>query len=143
MNMIATISDRTQRGQATLEMVLVLMVLIPLLFGSIELVRAISIRHALDAGAFTAARAVSLNPDDLTYPYSVVTDAVNQNVFGGGSIADFNPGTISWGTCPEGHVLGCRFTYTASLKYSPWIPLVGGQQITITVRHHGIVEKLY
>lgn len=133
----------SERGQATLEMLLVLMVLVPLFFGAIELVRAISLRHSLDAGAFLAARAVSLNPDDLTYPQTVVTNTVNQNVFGGGAISDFNPGTISWDVCPAGRVLGCRFSYTSSLKYTPWLPLIGGQQITITIRHHGIVEKLY
>ncbi len=127
-------------AQATLEMLVVLIVLVPLLFGGIELARAISLRHSLDSGAFTAARVISLTPDDLTTARSIVQDSVTQNVFAGGNIANANYGTVTWDTCPNGHVLGCRFIYTATIDYTPWIPIIGGQPIVITIRHHGIVD---
>jgi Flp pilus assembly protein TadG len=131
-----------EKGQATLELLLVLFIIIPLLFGGFELVRAISIRHSLDSGAFLAARAISLNPNDIAYAQSVVSSTVSKNILSGGATENFVPGYVTWGACPNGHVLGCRFVYTASLDYTPWIPLVGGQKVTIEIQHHGIVELI-
>jgi Flp pilus assembly protein TadG len=138
-------SGNKSKGQATLEMLLVLMVLLPLFFGGIELARAVSLRSALDGGVFVATRAISLNPTDTAYAQSLVQDAVNNNVFRGGTTANLNLGTITWDavTCATGKTLGCRFDYTATIDYTPWLPLIGGQKITINIRHHGIVEKLY
>lgn len=138
-------SGKKSKGQATLEMLLVLIVLVPLFFGGIELARAVSIRHSLDSGVFVATRAISLNPTDTAYAHTLVQDALTNNIFSGGAIANINYGTITWdaASCAGGKVLGCRFDITASADYTPWIPVVGGQKITITIRHHGIVEKLY
>ena len=74
-------SGKKSKGQATLEMLLVLIVLVPLFFGGIELARAVSIRHSLDSGVFVATRAISLNPTDTAYAQTLVQDALTNNIF--------------------------------------------------------------
>ncbi|MBU4353053.1 MAG: pilus assembly protein, partial [Nanoarchaeota archaeon] len=76
-----------QRGQAVLEFLLVLMILVPLLFGGIELARGVGIRHALDSGVGVATRALSLDPAQWNWSVSVINQTVSGNPLGGGSVS--------------------------------------------------------
>ena len=136
-----------EKGQASLELILVLMILVPLLFGGIELARGVGIRHALDSGVGVSARALSLDPTQWSWATSVISQAVTGNLLGGGSVSTpvvtvYNAGgsAISSGALAS-LPFGAAFQLEAVVTYTPEITLVGGQTITIRVAHWGIVEK--
>ena len=136
-----------QRGQATIELVLVLLILVPLLLGGIELARGVDLRHSLDSGAAVAVRALSLDPAQWAWSTSVINQAVQNNLLGGGAVgavsvrvynasgSQISPNALS--TLP----FGTTFRLEASCTYTPEIVLVGGQTVTIRVSHWGIVER--
>jgi len=136
-----------EKGQASLELILVLMILVPLLFGGIELVRGVGIRHALDSGVGVATRALSLDPSQWSWATSVINQAVTGNLLGGGSVSTpvvtvYNAGgsAISAGALAS-LPFGAAFQLEAVVTYTPEITLVGGQTITIRVSHWGIIER--
>ncbi|NCP16861.1 pilus assembly protein [bacterium] len=136
-----------EKGQASLELILVLMILVPLLFGGIELVRGVGIRHALDSGVGVATRALSLDPSQWSWATSVINQAVTGNLLGGGSVSTpvvtvYNAGgsAISAGALAS-LPFGAAFRLEAVVTYTPEITLVGGQTITIRVSHWGIIER--
>ena len=136
-----------EKGQASLELILVLMILVPLLFGGIELVRGVGIRHALDSGVGVATRALSLDPSQWSWATSVISQAVSGNPLGGGSVSAvtvkvYNAGGSEISSSALAALpFGSAFRLEASGTYTPEITLVGGQTITIRVAHWGIVEK--
>ena len=138
-----------QLGQAALEMLLVLLILVPLLFGGIELARGVGIRHSLDTGVGVASRALSLDPAQWSWASQVIQDSVTNNVLGGGTataptVRAFNDaGTQLTAGQLAALGFGETFRLQAETTYAPWLPLVsgGGQQVSITVSHWGIVEK--
>ena len=142
-------SPRAQHGQAALEMLLVLLILVPLLFGGIELARGVGIRHSLDSGVGVAARAISLDPSQWNWAVQVIEDSVTNNVLGGGTattptVRVFNDaGTELTSGQLAALSFGETFRLQADTTYTPWLPLVtgGGQAITIRVSHWGIVEQ--
>jgi len=136
-----------EKGQASLELILVLMILVPLLFGGIELVRGVGIRHALDSGVGVATRALSLDPSQWSWAASVINQAVTGNLLGGGSVSTpvvtvYNAGgsAISAGALAS-LPFGAAFQLEAVVTYTPEITLVGGQTIIIRVSHWGIIER--
>jgi len=137
----------TQPGQASLEFLLVLLILVPLLFGGIELARGVGIRHALDSGVGVAARALSLDPAQWNWSVSVINQAVANNPFGGGSasavtVRVYNASGSEIGSSGLAALpFGVAFRLEASCTYTPEIPLVGGTTVTIRVSHWGIVEQ--
>ena len=139
----------TQRGQVALEMLLALLILVPLLFGGIELARGVGIRHSLDSGVGVASRALSLDPAQWSWATQVIEDSVKNNVLGGGTastptVRAFNDAGTQL-TAGQLATLGFGETIRlqAETDYTPWLPLVssGGRQVTIRVSHWGIVEK--
>ncbi len=136
-----------QRGQAVLEFLLVLMILVPLLFGGIELARGVGIRHALDSGVGVARRALSLDPAQWDGSVSVINQAVSGNPLGGGSVSAvqvtaYNAGgSVINSSALASLPFGAAFRLAASVTYTPVIPLVGGQAVTIRVSHWGIIER--
>ena len=143
------ILDTAQRGQAALEMLLVLLILVPLLFGGIELARGVGIRHSLDSGVGVASRALSLDPAQWSWANQVIQDSVTNNVLGGGTataptVRAFNSAGTQLSSGQLASLgFGETFRLEAATTYTPWLPLVsgGGRQVTITVSHWGIVEK--
>lgn len=138
-----------QNGQASLEMLLALLILLPLLFGGIELTRGVGIRHALDSGVGVAARALSLDPTQWDWARQVIQDSVEDNVLGGGSASQasvkvFNEsGTEISSSGLAALDFGDSFRLESSVSYTPWLPLIegGGNEIVIRVSHWGIVER--
>ena len=136
-----------QKGQASVELLLVLLILVPLLLGGIELARGVGIRSSLDSGVGVATRALSLDPSQWAWSTSVINQAANDNILGGGSVSaitvriynasgtQINPNAFA--SLP----FGTSFRLEASCAYTPDIPLVGGQTVTIRVSHWGIVER--
>jgi Flp pilus assembly protein TadG len=128
-------------------MLLVLLILIPLLLGGIELARGVGIRHALDSGVGVATRALSLDPGQWNWATTTINQAVQRNILGGGSVS---PVTVkvydAGGLAITSNALfsqsfGTAFRLEASCTYTPKIPLVDGQVVTISVSHWGIVER--
>ncbi|MBC8507781.1 MAG: hypothetical protein H8D34_23180 [Chloroflexi bacterium] len=140
---------RLSSGQATLEMLLALLILVPLLFGGIELARGVGIRHSLDSGVGVASRALSLDPAQWSWATQVIEDSVKNNVLGGGTtstptVRAFNDAGTQLSSGQMASLgFGETFRLEATTTYTPWLPLVsgGGQQVSITVSHWGIVEK--
>ncbi|MBC8504339.1 MAG: pilus assembly protein [Chloroflexi bacterium] len=140
---------RLSSGQAALEMLLVLLILVPLLFGGIELARGVGIRHSLDSGVGVAARAISLDPSQWSWATQVIEDSVTNNVLGGGTastptVRAFNDAGTQLNSGQLAALgFGETFRLQAETTYTPWLPLItgGGQGITIRVSHWGIVEK--
>jgi Flp pilus assembly protein TadG len=139
----------TESGQAVLEFLLVLMILAPLLFGGIELARGVGIRHALDSGVGVATRALSLDPTQWSWAATVISQSVTGNPLGGGAGTTNAPvvkvynagGTEISATTLASLPFGSAFRLAASVTYTPDVPLVGGQMVTIRVSHWGIVER--
>ena len=135
------------KGQAALEFLLVLLILVPLLFGGIELARGVGIRHALDSGVGVAARALSLDPTQWSWAVSTIQQAVSNNPLGGGAVSAatvkvYNAGGIAIGSSGLAALpFGAAFRLEASCTYTPEIILVGGQMVSIRVSHWGIVER--
>ena len=140
---------RLSSGQAALEMLLVLLILVPLLFGGIELARGVGIRHALDSGVGVASRALSLDPAQWSWANQVIQTSVTNNVLGGGTataptVRVFNSAGTQLSSGQLASLgFGETFRLEAATTYTPWLPLVsgGGRQVTIIVSHWGIVER--
>ena len=140
-------TKRLERGQSVLELMLALLVLIPLLIGGIELSRGVGIRQALDSGTHIASRALSLEPGEWTWATATIQSSLDTNILGGGPVssptvrvynasgAQITPATLN------GLPFGSQFRLEAEVTYTPDIPLVGGQTITIRVSHWSIVER--
>jgi Flp pilus assembly protein TadG len=140
-------TDQLQSGQSILELLLVLLILVPLLFGGIELARGVSLRHALSSGVLVAVRSLSLEPTTWSWSNTVINQSVSENVLGGGNAstptiqAYGSTGTAISPTTLAGLPFGTPFCLEASVQYTPDITLLGGTPITIRVSHWGILER--
>lgn len=137
--------NRYSRGQATVEALLVIMLLVTVILGGIELSRGISVRQALDSSAAAATRALSLDPTQWSFAGSLVRGAVDQNVMGAGPDsciqiydASGNARSSSW---LSSSTFGTAFVLEASAPFQADIPFLPTSAITIRVRHWGIVER--
>jgi hypothetical protein len=142
------LSARLRRGQAMLEILLVLFILIPLIFGGIELSRAVSVRAALDSGVGVAARALSLDNSSgqWSWAVSVVNDTVSQNVFGSSGVEAISVyATNIGGSTPidiTGLSFGDPFCIVGETHFTPDIPFLTTTRILIRTRHCGIIEEI-
>ena len=140
-------TNQLERGQSILELLLVLLILVPLLFGGIELARGVSLRHSLSSGVLVAVRSLSLEPTTWSWSNTVINQSVSENVLGGGNAstptvqAYGSTGTAISPATLAGLPFGTPFRLEASVNYTPDIPLLGGTPITIRVSHWGIVER--
>ena len=140
-------SGRRQKGQASVELLLVLLILVPLLLGGIELARGVGIRSSLDSGTAVAVRTLSLDPSQWAWSTSVISQAVSGNLLGGGSVSVVSVniyiagGSLITSGALANLPLGSSFRLVASCTYTPKIALIGGQTVTIRVSHWGIVER--
>lgn len=143
----AGVRVRIGRGQAMLEVLVVLMILIPLIFGGFELSRAVSVRAALDSGVGVAARAISLDTSagQWVWAVGVVNDTVDQNVFGTTGVEAVSVyATNSGGSPIDITSLGFSdpFCIVGETHFTPDIPFLTGARILIRVRHCGIIEEV-
>jgi Flp pilus assembly protein TadG len=135
------------KGQASVELLLVLLILVPLLLGGIELARGVGVRHALDSGVGVATRALSLDPTQWTWATNTINQTTQENILGGGAVSAVTvkiynaSGTQITSATLAALPFGAAFRLEASCTYTPEITLVGGQVVTIRVSHWGIVER--
>ena len=137
--------SRAERGQASVEALLVLMILGILIFGGIELSQGVAVRQALDSGTGAAARALSLDPAQWSFASNVVQQSVDQNVMGASPAVTVqvydgadNVRSAAW---LSGSPFGTAFILESSAPFQASIPFLPGSAITIRVRHWGTVER--
>ena len=140
-----TRSSRDEAGQAAVEALLVLMLMVLLIFGGIELSRGVALRQALDSGAGAATRALSLDPTQWPFAGSLVEQSVQQTILGAGPGATLQvydsantPRSAAW---LSGSAFGTAFILEASAPFQTNIPFLSDQAIILRVRHWGIVER--
>jgi Flp pilus assembly protein TadG len=121
------------------------MILGLLIFGGIELSRGVAIRQALDSGTGAAARAISLDPTQWNFAINIVQQSLNQNVMGTGPTVSVQvldasgaPRSSAW---LSGSPFGTAFILEASAPFQADIPFLTNAQVTVRVRHWGIVER--
>jgi Flp pilus assembly protein TadG len=139
-----------QRGQASLEILIVLIFLIPLIFGAIELSRGVAVKSSLDSGVGLAVRALSVDPTNWTWAADLVSTTVAQNVFGSAGLGTVNfeaydsSGTRRYQADFATLNFGAGFYIEAWVLYTPEIPLLSltTASITIRARHYGIIERI-
>jgi hypothetical protein len=138
---------RFRRGQAMLEILIVLIFLIPLIFGGIELSRGVAVRAALDSGVGVAARALAIDPTQWAWAATAVDQTVQQNVLGTAGLGtvhleayDGSGTQIDSGISALSY--GAPFYLVGWVEYTPEIPLLATGTLTIRVRHYGVIERI-
>jgi Flp pilus assembly protein TadG len=133
------------KGQAAVEALLVLMILVLVIFGGIELSRGVAVRQALDSGAGIAVRALSLDPAQWSFADNVVQQGVSQNVMGANVATTLQvydaSGNLRSSAWLSGSPFGTSFILEASAPFQADIPFLAEPVMTIRVRHWGIVER--
>jgi hypothetical protein len=137
-----------RRGQASLEILIVLLFLIPLLFGAFELARGVAIRAALDSGIGIAARALAIDPDNWDWAAARAGEAVARNVFGSGGVGTVNfeaynsGGTRIYDSDFAALHYGETFCLRGWANYTASVPLLPLGTITLRVEHCGVIERM-
>lgn len=136
---------QNQRGQAVIESLLVLMILVLVTFGGFELSRGVAIRQALDSSTGAAVRALSLDPSQWNYAKDIIQDGTNQNIMGGDVTTNLQvfdtAGTLRSSAWLSGCPFGTTFILEASAPFQADIPFLSEPAMTIRVQHWGIVER--
>jgi len=131
-------------GQAIAEVLIVLLVLLPILFGAIEFGRGVSLKHSLDTGTSLVVRRLSINPAETAGAENLIQQTVNDNVLGGGVAVTVHY-YDEWGEISPAAManlaFGYRFSVSASLSFQANVPLMSLGGRTIAVRHYGMVER--
>jgi len=147
---LARRSRKFQSGQASLEILIVLIFLIPLIFGAIELSRGVAVKSSLDSGVGLAVRALSVDPSNWVFARDAVINVVNQNVFGTTGLDNWTFTAYDSSGTPLDQAEFAALTYGAgfyiesAVEYTPQIPLLSltPTLITLRARHYGIIERI-
>ncbi len=123
------------RGQSVVEGLLITVLFITLIFGGLELARAVSLKQALDRGAFEGARYLATHPD-LAGATAVAKGAVGNAILGGDPAnaavtSDWTPGATRYGD---------TFCLTLSYATTVQLPLVSSTARTLSARHCTVYE---
>jgi hypothetical protein len=137
----------TIRGQATLEMLIVLLMLVPLIFGAIELARAVAIHSALDSSTEIATRALSLDPTQLSWARTIVHDTVSKNIMGAdpavvSSIIIQPVDTAENPISLSSVSFGGSFCIRTTVNYTVTIPFLTARTIPMKVVHCAVMERM-
>jgi Flp pilus assembly protein TadG len=140
---------RSEEGQGTVELLLVVLILTLLFFGAVELGRGVLLKHALDVGTEKAARMLSIVPADFATAEGIIRTEVNANLLGGGygdqvTVRLYDAGTLT--TIAPADLaaapFGYRFLVGAELPWQALVPFVSLGGRTLTAAHQGIVERI-
>jgi hypothetical protein len=138
----------TLKGQATIEMLVVLLMLVPLIFGAFELARGVAIHSALDSGTNIAVRALSLDPTQLIFAHDAVDNAVSTNIMGDSGVGTPTITPVSPSN-PNGPAIalsnvhfGEAFCIRSRVDFTPSIPFLAPQTIPMQVVHCAVMERM-
>ena len=139
---------REESGQGAVEILLVLLVLLPILFGAFSLAQGVILKHNLDVSAEKAARVLSVNPSDYSYAEYLIRSEVESGLLGAGygqrvvirlydavTRAEISPADLA------GAGFGYRFVVQAEVPWRADIPFLSSGPQTISVLHFGMVER--
>ena len=126
---------RDHRGQSVVEGLLITVLFVTLIFGGLELARAVSLKQALDRGAFEGARYLATHAD-LPGASAVAKSAVGNAILGG----DPTKATVTsdWVAGLTGY--GDSFCLTVSYATTIQLPLVSSTARTLSARHCTVYE---
>jgi hypothetical protein len=147
---LARRSRKFQSGQASLEILIVLIILIPLIFGAIELSRGVAVKSSLDSGVGLAVRALSVDPNNWAWASGLVFTTMTHNVFGAADLTNYTFTAYDSSDNPLSSAqfaalnYGAGFYIEATVRYTPQIPLLNltPAYLTIRARHYGIIERI-
>lgn len=127
---------RSQHGSLSVEMVLLLPAFVLLIIGGLEMARGATLRMSLGAGAWRAARYLSVYaPSNDTEALNIVRDAVAHNVMGG------DPAQVSVTVTDDGgRTFGHVLTVRAETDFCPVIPFMTNGCVTLEAEHALQVE---
>jgi hypothetical protein len=134
-----------EQGQASVELLFGILLLVLLTLGGVALAQGISLRQALDSGTGVAVRTLSLAPSQWNTARILIQNHVDSNAMGlrpavtvsaydqyGAAIS---PAALS--SLP----FGSSFVLEASAPFVFDVPLLGRTTYNFRIRHWGIVER--
>ncbi len=139
-----------ERGQATVEMLLAVLILALLSLGTIEIARGYAVKHAMEVGTAQAARGLSIDTSQWDWADTTIRREVTTNVLGGDygsnlSIQLFDqagfplaPAQLNDAAAmPYGSVFWVR----VSVPFVPHAPFLNLDERTMQVWHSGVVQR--
>lgn len=139
-----------ERGQATVEMLLVVLLLTLTSLGALEIARGYAVKQSMDVGVAKAVRGLSIDPSQWAWADNTVRNEVGGNVLGGGYGSSL---TIElhdrWGNVitpaqlndpavmPYGSVFWIR-AYVPFLARAPFLNLSTRR---IEIWHSGVIQR--
>ncbi len=139
-----------ERGQATVEMLLVVLLLTLLSLGALEIARGYSVKQAMDVGVAKAARGLSIDSSQWDWADNTIRNEVSGNVLGGGygaslivEIHDRRGNVVTPAqlddpaVMPYGSVFWIR-AYVPFLARAPFLSLATRR---IEVWHSGVIQR--
>ena len=139
--MVGLIQDK--QGQAGIETLFVVLLLVPLLLGGLSLAQGYSGRHALENGTAVAARQIALAPADWTTALASVQVAVDHSLLGSAGSHVTCQVQDAWGGAvdPTTLAFGAGFSVTCSLPFEADIPFTATVPRTLQAVHHEVMER--
>jgi Flp pilus assembly protein TadG len=138
-----------ERGQATVELLLVLLVMVLLIFGAFGLGQGLTLKHALDVSAEKAARLLSIDPADFNSAETLIRSEVDANLLGGNFGQQVTIGLYDANTqtplTPDDLAIAAfsyRFIVQVNVPFAADVPFLNLTNRTITAAHYGIVDRL-
>ncbi len=136
-----------ERGNAIVEMVLVLPILMMLLLGAFELARGIAAHHALDSGVATAARGLSIDPTQYDWAETAIRNSVGGNVLCAGlggavtvRLTDAHGAALS-ADALSALAFGTPFWVEADIPFTAAVPFLALPGRTIAAAHTEVIER--
>ncbi len=139
-----------ERGQATVEMLLVVLLLTLLSLGTLEIARGYAVKQAMDVGVAKAARGLSIDSSQWSWADTTIRNEVAGNVLGGGygasllvEIRDRSGNPLSPGQLNDPAVMpyGSVFWLRASVPFLAHAPFLGLPARQIEVWHSGVIQR--
>lgn len=120
-------------GAVAVEMLFFLLVFVIAFFGSVEMAREISVKHALDVGTYRATRYLSIVPGDQATARAMIQGELDNNVLGGA-------GNVQMSVDMPSTAFQSVFSVTAEVAYQPAVPLMVFAPKTLRVIHSQSIE---
>ncbi len=134
---------RREHGQAGVEMLVVMLLLVPLLLGGFSLAQGYSARHALENGTAVAARQIALQPDAWIAALSGVQGTVDGSLLGGPGGAVTCQVRDTWGAAvdPQDLPFASRFSVTCNVPFQAEIPFLPTAARMLETTHYEVMER--
>lgn len=134
-------------GQAAVESLMVIVILVLIIFSGIELGRGVALRQSLDSATEVAARLLSLDPTQWAAANSIVTAEISRNMMGGSGVTATmqvldSSGAVRSRAWLESAPFQTVFAVEVTAPFTPDIPFLSSTTLPVTVRHYGVIERI-